>query len=323
MRVLSDRVIAHGRPLRLAAAVAAALAASLAFCRLRLWLCPELYYASYQRILAGTAETPFQHRILVALIGRGLSALLGPVDPTFALDLLAVAAILLIAAWWCRRLGRHPLWAAALYYMMLVNYTGPFGYNMRECYDMPALLFALVATIWLRERRYGAFYALLPVALLNRESFAFLCLLFALTQAPVLPRPVLLRHLAVQLALIILVKGGLVLAYRHSPGPGALSLFEGPGAGWENMRLHANLRRLVKLQFMPVFGGLWIPLLVLRRRLADGFARRALWLVPPVLALMMLVGNLTEFRIFTELLPVVFQGVVLAFGRPAGAARPA
>ena len=293
----------------------AALAASAGFCWLRLETCLELPYASYRRMLDGTADTPFQHRMLVPLIGRGVSALVGPVDPTFVLDVGSLALVLLIGARYARRLGRSPLWAAAaLYLMVAVNYAGPFGYNMRECYDMPALLFALPLTLALRERRYGVYYAILPFALVNRESAAFLVILFALTQAGGLTRRAFLGHLAVQTALVVLIKGTLLLIYRHSPGAGALSFYPGPAHSWATSRLHDNLWWVATLRIAPIFGGMWVPLVILRHRLTDPFTRHAMLLVPVVFAVMMLVGNAVEFRIYTELVPVIYLGLLSIAG---------
>ena len=288
--------------------------ASLLFCTLRARYCPELVGATFADMLAGTADTPFQYRMLVPLLAHGIIAATGlrldhPTVLSLSIELVTVWLILLVAAAALRRRGLSLLWLAALYYMMVVNYVVDFGYNFLNCADLPALLFALLGLLLVAERRHVWFTLMLPLALLNRETGVLLSALFLLVEAGRMQPARLAGHLAIQAVLFLAIKATLTWIFRDNHGPHAASLFVSDYTGGArqlaDLRLWRNLQPGSLLRLPCVFGGLWLPLLWRVRRIDDRVLARAVWLFPPVFLLMLVVGNITEFRIFTELIPIL------------------
>jgi hypothetical protein len=286
--------------------------------------CPE--YVAFLDLTAGRAETPFQYRVLVPWLARAANALLHiPLELTAqAVELAATLAIFLVAGAVLRRLRAGTIWLGLLFYMMVMNYVVSFGFSYLECYDMPALLFALVLLIAVVRQDYRVFYAVFPVAVLNRETAIFISMLFLLVAWGRLETRRLAFHMLAQLAIWFSIKAALFLIYRHNPGAGAVSLYAVPYSpieqvhDWRQLRLVSNLGLLLTGRWLCLFGGLWLLLVLWRQRLRDPFFARALWLVPVDLAVMLWCGTLTEFRIYGELVPLIFLALVFA-GEPAAA----
>ena len=70
-----------------------------------------------------------------------------------------------------------------------------------------------------------------------------------------------------------------------------------------NLNVLANWPHLVLV--LSTFGFVWVLIPVGWRRLRDSFPKKALSAVVPYLAMVLLIGNLNEIRVFGELLPFV------------------
>jgi predicted membrane-bound dolichyl-phosphate-mannose-protein mannosyltransferase len=229
------------------------------------------------------------------------------------------------------RLSPPQILAALLALGVIVdtNYFATETLNLLHVYDLPAVFFAFLATNLLLRRKLGWFYVLLPIALLNRETAVFLCLMFLLTQWGRMPLPVLVGHMAAQGVMVLAIKAAVLAAFRHNPGAGALSFyttdFDPAGAAahrlhdlrvLENLKVFITLRRL--LHMSSIFGFLWVPYLFALKRLQDPFFKATAWVFPPFFALMLVVGNIDEFRIYSELIPPLFFTVTLGCARWMG-----
>ena len=126
-----------------------------------------------------------------------------------------------------------------------------------------------------------------------------------------MPRRAFGLHLAWQLAIVIAVKTALFIVYRHNPEH-FVSFHDGSTG---IARIILNLRFLTMPAALTMFGFMWLPFLVALVRLRDPFFRRAVWVIPPFVAGMMFVGNIYEFRIFTELLPIMTMTIALGLAR--------
>ena len=312
-------------------------AAAIEFAALRFHYGFEDRDANFARLIAGTAPTPFQYRILIPMLARAAialgalthlsipaSALFAASDMVFYFGSFLAALATLKAL----KLSRPEILAALLGLAMILNtdYFGTEILNLRNIYDVPAVFFAFVATYLLLRGKLGWFYILLPIAILNRETAVFLSLLFVATQWRRMPLPRLAAHAAAQGLLILAIKLTVMAAFRHNPGVGAVSFYiddftaSGPGAHrlhdlrlMENLRLFITPRRLVHMS--AIFGFLWIPYLFALRGLRQPFFRAAAWIIPPFLGLMLVVGNIDEFRIYSELVPPLFFTVALGWAR--------
>lgn len=308
-------------------------AAAIEFAILRNHYGAEDYGGAFAKLIAGTGQTPFQYRILIPLIARGVIAVGGLAhlnippraiffvsDTAFTFGALAVATCTLKAL----SLSRSEILAAlvALGAILQTNYFATEILNVLCVYDLPAVFFAFLETYFLMRSKLGWFYAVLPIALLNRETAVFLCLLFLLVNLGRMSLATLAKHMALQGAIVLLIKGAVMAAFMHNPGAGGLSFyttdFTATGSAahrlhdlrlLENLRLFIRPRRLVHMS--SVFAFLWIPYLFALRGLRHRFFSAAAWVFPPVFALMFVVGNIDEFRIYSELIPILFLTVAL------------
>ena len=268
-------------------------------------------------LYAGIADLPNQYRDLTNILVRaivGATGLGGGPDHLWwywSIEFLATTGCLTIAAIFLRRQGASPLFVFVLYAMMLANYCFQPFYNGLFFCDMPALLFMILGLWLLQDRRWIAYCLLLPVAMLNRETAAALVLVFAFVYWDRMPRRAFLLHLAAQLAIVVAVKAALFVVYRHNPEN--FVSFHDRSTGIARVIL--NLRFLAMPAALTMFGFMWLPFLVALWRLRDPFFRRAVWVIPPFVAGMMVVGNIFEFRIFTELLPIMTMTIALGLGR--------
>jgi len=300
--------------MRKAILVAVLIAAAALFTILHLRLGMTIGGIRPGEIYAGTASLPFQYRYLVPLLVRGIVSLTGWDGPpehmqVFAfVDFLATAASFAAALALLRQVGASRLWLLALMAMLLANYTFAPYENWWLPYDIPALLFATLGLLWLREERWRAYYLLLPFGILNRETAAILIAIFTLTQAGKMAWPRYAGHLLAQLAILVGVKGALWIAFHHNIA-NASAFYDQLNGQYYLLRNLDFLRSGLAFTFCA---GLWLPFLLALGRLRDSFLRRAVWVIPPFLLVMLLVGNLWEFRIFTELLPLMMA--VMAAG---------
>ncbi len=211
-------------------------AASIEFAVLRIHYGFEDSGSPFAKLIAGTGQTPFQYRILMPTLARGAIGLgahahllLTPRMLFFASDAGFMFATLLTALATLKTLGlrRAEILAAmiGLGVTLDTNYFATETLNLLQVYDLPAVFFAFLATHLLLRSRLSAFYLVLPLALLNRETAAFLCLLFLLTQWGRTPWPRLAAHMAAQGLIILAVKGAMMALFARNPGAGAISFY--------------------------------------------------------------------------------------------------
>jgi hypothetical protein len=279
--------------------------------------------ATLERLVAFTAETPYQYRVLVPALLRGLDAsgvlgLLGASLESAARTLEAEAVVGLFYALRALLARFVPgpwaptRWAALGLYALPFLYVFPRFWPYWYPGDVPAVLFMALGLVWMRDQRWAAYYWLFPFATLNRESTALLIAIFALTQFGRL-RPVpLALHLAAQLAIWGVFKVLLAYTFKRNEGVGAVY----DGALAYNWSLAGEPLRWATLA--TAFGFLWVPLVVLARHVQDRFVRRALAVVPLFVASCFVVAQFDELRVYGELLPLVLLGVACgAVGRRA------
>jgi len=281
---------------------------------------------SPEALVRGAAPTPFQYRALSAWIARALMPWMGSARAAFSL-IEALSAVGLVIAFRVHLQGllvpasattaqrdqarslallASPLVAAMipLQYVLLGEVPGQRRYVYFP-WDLPGAFGFMVCVSLLRTRRWAWFYPCFAVATLTRETTAFVPLLLLFDGAPEMPPRRLLGHLAAQGALWLAIKAALSWVYRHNPGPGA----------WGDT-LDDNLFHIAQpntlLRVVGCFAFLWVPTVLLAKRIDDRFTRRALWLLPVWFFAMMRVGNLYELRIFGELVAVVLPAWILA-----------
>ncbi|MBL8601459.1 MAG: hypothetical protein JNK72_06000 [Myxococcales bacterium] len=274
-------------------------------------------------LLDGTAPTPFQYRIGVVWLGRGLVALgLSPRAAFGCLDGLSVAALGLMFSRHVETLleshsetiPRDAARRFSLVVLPLVLWVMPFSFaqlgeamgQRRVIYlpwDLPEMACLFGCMMLLRAERWRAFYPAFVAATLVKESSAFLAVLWVVTRPSDTPPRRLLVPPTVMALAWVAVKLALAWHYR------------GHGEGLYEEHLDDNLRALASPAFavrlLGVFGALWVPLLGGLSGLRDRFTRRAVWLCPLWFVAMLKVGNLNELRIFAGLFAVLAPAWVM------------
>ena len=288
------------------------------------------YRARFVDMIYGTAYKPFAYRVLVPWSVRALQAalpsnLLGflqgdvytalPVVaratdylgwqraylPEYAIALglayLALLSFMLIYRQLALSLYSADAWlidAAPLVSLLVLPVFFKRGTHM--IYDFVVLfLFTAGVLLLLRERWWG-YYALLPIAHLNKETTVLLTLIFLIRFYRRFERRRLLAHLFAQGLIFVAIKGALMLAFRDNAG----GLFE--THLYENIRLY-----LRPYWFTTVADVVAIVLLVgYRYREKPHFLRQCLWICVPLSGLLFVMGGYAEIRDLYEVYPVAF-----------------
>ena len=283
--------------------------------------------ASFMEMVNGSASRPFVHRTLVPSLARlgagllprrwkervdvGIDRFLPPrvlrqewprgyeLEHTLALALIFLSLLGFMAVMGREVQGfyRPSPWARDLLPVAAVSVLPVFFLSGTHfVYDFPALFFftLLLALLW--RQRWGWFYPLYGLALLNKETPLLLCLLFALHFFSRMPRRRYIAHLTAMVALFALVKLGLTLAFADSPGP----LLEN--------HFRENLFTLITP--FPLGRVLEVALVLLLLfqgfRKKPEFLRHALVLVVPFFLLQLFFGVVGEPRVYYEVYPVLF-----------------
>lgn len=198
-------------------------------------------------MIEGTAHRPYVKRVLVPWTVRVLDAafpagareaLAGAVARSpalsgflrwtpehaawFLLVFLLHAAALVAFGFGMERLARDALGfgaraaagvAAATVFLVPLH----FGYQ-NFLYDFPALALFAFGLAFLYRRRWGAYYALWPIGLLNKETYVLMLVAFVLVERERRTPADLLQHLAAQAGIAVVVLGALAVLYSHTPG---------------------------------------------------------------------------------------------------------
>jgi hypothetical protein len=276
------------------------------------------------QMIEGTASRPFQYRVLIPLLVRWADAvgLLANAEIGLAwADLVAIFGIFTLGLVLLRVFRLRLWWFPLLPAILFADYAGPWSINYGDCWDMPAILFFMIGILTIRYRIWWALYPVLALGVLNRETAALLTPLFMLVEWRRMERRRFFLAVGCQFGLIAAVKVALYVAYRHNPGCPvefvvngcAIAPFLGAAAAsngtFHGLHLVQNLGFIATGRMAALFAGLWLPMLFGGRHIADPWLRRARWVVAVEFAVMLAVGNLVEYRLFNECVPIVFLAV--------------
>ena len=298
-------------------------------------------YLNLEQYTRGLAPTPYQYRLLPVLLFRILSARPflvkvaqhAPVqfrDPHQIVQMIFVLVSMigsvLATAGTIRNLTGDRIfsrWFSLLVvYMAYFDLAPGWGLAYSFPYDVPSLFFFSLGVYLTVANKLWLYYLVYPLAALNRETICFLTLFFLiwkwresrgrLESSSRIKQLQLLAHAAAQAAIWIGVK--IYVAHLYAGNP-----VEGAGQGHNSLLSHKlpfNIHELLKPQqwpvLMSVFGFL-LPVLWAQRRWIQRSS--ILWscalLLPLWFAGMMLVGIITEIRVFSELSAFVVPALAL------------
>ena len=281
---------------------------SLYFAQMRFDL--NIFYdrATPELLVEGNAPNPYQSRILIPWLVRGLLAL--PFIPSTAIDALSkgidfIALLLLLISfrYYLKLLFQSQListiLAFSLFYALPFNYLYTFWYP----YDIPSVLFFTLGLALLYRHNWKWYYPLFIVASLNRETTIFLVFIYVVANVDNTPLRKLFQHSIAQL----LIWGAIRLVLVNLTGESARTF------QWIFERNIETVLRPAVLLWIPVCGGMsWLLAFLGYWSIKDRFVRRSLLVVIPWLVGMFLVGSIVELRIYGELIPVFLPAALLA-----------
>ncbi len=288
---------------------------------LRLTLNREYDGAPWEALVAGTAQLPFGHRVLVPwavrpFVGWGVS-----VRTAFAVTewVATVAAISGIEAALRRTTGAKPAQLAAGAFLgvlglaFLLRFRWPVFYP----WDTPAIAFTAWGVAFAQARRHGPLVVLAAVAALNRESAILLPVVTLVLLLGTPHRKEALRSASLQLVVVVLVRLLIALVMPIDEG-GAVDLrVEGMWRIDHNLQWLAGPKHALKIlgafSLLPV---LWVAL---RAHIPLALRRLELVIIPAMAGLMV-VANIYEPRAWGEPLTLLYLGVAAGTARWMGAA---
>lgn len=271
--------------------------------------------ATVADMVAFRASTPFQYRVLVPAIihwfvahGHGSVRVLTEIAVWASLFAVLVCFLALLRCF--LPLGISVVLAPTILPVLWWDHTQIGVDHFLYLSDFPAVAFLALGISLLLRRRLGWFYLVFAVATFNRETSIFLTVAFVALAYGREPLRRLAAHAVTQVALWVVITAAIRYAFANRPGSGMYELHL-----WVNLDLarqallgtNATLTSSLPL----LFGGSYavVPLFWSRR---SPEARRLLWIFPMEVAIMMVVGNIVEFRVYDDGLLVVLLNACIA-----------
>ena len=124
------------------------------------------------------------------------------------------------------------------------------------------------------------------------------------------------KQAVMQALLWSVIKGTLWFIYRTNPVVG-FGLFE--NQLWANIEALADWPRLAA--YLMNFGGIWIPVVIWPRKLAQPFLRYALLVCVVQMLVLGTEGVLDEMRVYGEMIPVIYLALVMLVWQAGGVAK--
>jgi hypothetical protein len=281
-------------------------------------LAHRAYGAEYERgsleaLMRGEAWTPYQYRMLVpwivAALHDGLHVPASPRDIATVLEIVMWVVLFYVQRALTRTFVRDErlvlVGSLAVFPVLALQYLLPPSFYY--VYDVPSVALFTLGVLLIQRGRFGLLYPVFALGELNRELIRFLIPLLLATWRDRLRPPALAGHVAGLSALWIALRALLSWHYADSPG----------GGQYDIQSIPANLGVLADPSAWPTlaasFGGLWLVVLIDRRRIGPTFVRRALWIVPLWFVVMLRFAAVDELRIYGELAPLVLLAAVCAF----------
>jgi hypothetical protein len=269
---------------------------------------------SPEALVAGTASTPYQYRVLLPWLVRGALELhvIRPESEIAVFAGIQAVALVLLGFAFRAYLSRFIIDPVLASVMALTIYAVlPFNYfNLPYYpYDIPSVLFFTVGLLLIYERRWGWFFPLFAIATLNRETSIFLAVASLFVLFDRYSRPRLALIVGSQLAIWVAIKAFLWVVYQQN---------RWMGYGLYQFQLKVNAATLLEHPVkgfiaLATWGCLWLAVVIWHRRIHDVYLKRTLWTVPVFIAGMLFAGFVIELRIYGEVLPVVLAAFWVVF----------
>lgn len=268
----------------------------------------------FPRILEFDGEKPWQYRILIPLLYNEIWSLQIPfLDLGRIVKVIEIGSTIMLVLAFRYYLSlfikdKQATWMMSLllFFILPFHYFFPEPFHAFYWFDTPSLLFFTVGMILLYKKKWIWFYPLFAVATLNRETTCFLTFIYLFTALGNERLLTIIFHCAAQFLIWMIIKTALFILFIDNPGSQAgfeiSSLGENVTHFADNVNYFMNLKNWAS--FLSIFGFIWIPVLFLHGQINDQFVKRSLLVFIPQLCGMMIVANIYELRIFSEMIPV-------------------
>ncbi len=287
--------------------------------------------ATFEKMLAGTADRPFANRILVPLLVNGMDKIIpdsawqtfvhyrwepsvryelnrAHLDSAFAkqwylFGWLSIACFTGFAA--CmyalfQRFYSFGLLESHLWALLSLAFLPIFFGPISQLYDPTTLLLFPLAYLCMLEGRLSVYYLVLVLALVNKEISFLLIALFAVVHWHRMRRLTLFGHLAVQCASYVVIRMAIHFYTVHNPGADV--------ENWVSYNLTFIVTPSVLLMLFMLKVVVLTYLVVHQWSKKDVLLRRSFLVVfVPILLLGFYGGRLvSEIRIFYEALFLIY-----------------
>ncbi len=265
-------------------------------------------------LTAFRVATPYQYRVLMPLLARGLSSI-APFSLPFLYALLTFGFTLGLLLAWRAYLQKYlhdkaDFYALVLLYPLLWNYV--FVSGIRYPWDVPAIFFFVLGVAFIQRDQWRLYYLTFFLACLNRETSCFLIFAFVLLTWKRQPTRWIIFNGLLQLVLWLSVKAALTRLFQHNPGA---KIFEKHLAANINFITGILRHPQDSIDWILLTFGWMIILTMLSWRVLPADLKRLLCIAPPFLLGMMLVGDFGQARIHNELVPVLLTPALWSFER--------
>ena len=274
----------------------------------------------HNKIIAGTAPSPYQYRILVPFTTQILKSILAYITPDrafiisyflydfFAITFSLIAVYLYLNIWFT--VEQALIGSLLMSALMPIN----FYYHYYQPWSLIETGFFALGLYFIFHQKIGPLTILVALAALNRETAIFIPLLFFLPIVKnlikkIYPFPSLLKQLA---------RGGILITIWLMIFLG-LRIYFGPTDHIVNITelLQRNLavNNLLKSVFVVfIFGGLFWLLILRGYFMAPDFIQTTAWILPIYILTIMLWGVWYETRVLMPMYPIFLSlGLCAAF----------
>jgi len=164
-------------------------------------------------------------------------------------------------------------------------------------YDIPSMFFFTLAMLLMLKEKWPWYYPIFVLATFNRETTFFLIIIYLFIAFRNKPFKSIALHGGLQMAVWMAIKLLMYALYYENSGQPL------------TFRIDSNLHFLSVLHYLPnmlsAMGWIWIPVLLFYRRIPYPELRRSVLAFFPFAVSMFIVGNVFEFRIYGEFIPVI------------------
>lgn len=285
-------------------------------------------YMSFQKLVRGRADTPFQYRFLVPWMGRITYYYLEHYNLIEELDeVKAIFEYSFVFVLLCAFIYAAPYlvlndpntnekrdFLIRVISGSLLMFALPFHFILPARvyyypYDIPSILFFILGLTFLRLKKWWLFLLIFAIGTFNRETTIFLPFIYLLTNWKHTHRSKLVIYFLLQIFVWVIIKFLLWQAFKDN----TIETVGYTDTIFKNT-LDDNLELLTRpkayLRLFTVYGYLWLPLLLLWKNIRDQWIKSALLIVPCFHLAMLIPGDVGELRIYGEMLPLIIMGIV-------------